>query len=184
MAKINLRGWRDEQAQLRKQNFATNALGAAILGGLVVFAIGFYFDTMKERQAVRNNYLKQEIAILDKDIGQIRELKDKKEQLLDRLNAIQELQGTRPLIVRNFDELVRVLPDELFYTSLSRTGDNLALKGRAASNLEVSTLMRNLNASIWFGEPELSTVGSDNEGQKNFQLGVIIAKPESKEAEQ
>ncbi len=177
MAKINLRPWREEKAQERQKEFSVNILAAALFSGIAVFGIGYYFDEMQGRQEVRNNYLKSETAILDKKLDKIRDLKKKRQQLLDRLNAIQELQGTRPLIVRNFDELVRLLPAGIYYTSLSRTGDFVAVEGRAEDKLDVSSLMRNLDRSIWFGEPELSKVEDSEELLNLFLLTVPIIKP-------
>ncbi len=179
MATINLRPWREEKAQQRQKQFGLNALGAAIFAGVVVFAIGFYFDFMKDRQSDRNKYLKSETAKLDKKIAEIRELKAKRDQLIARMNTIQSLQGTRPLIVRNFDELVRVLPDGMYYSSLSRSGNSINIKGVAEDNWNVSTLMRNLEDSIWFGEPSLSNVGKKAENAYSFNLKVPIAKPKS-----
>ena len=177
MAKINLRPWREEKAKLRQKSFAANVMGAGLFAVIIVLGVGYYFDAMKERQITRNNYLKAETAKLDRKIAEIKELNAKRERLLERLKAIQELQGTRPLIVRNFDELVRVLPDGLFYTSLSRKGARVSLSGKASDNLEVSSLMRNLDGSIWFGEPSLSNVNTEAVGQKAFKLSVGVTKP-------
>ena len=73
-----------------------------------------------DRQGQRNTYLQGKITDLDAKLKEIEELKAQRERLLARLNAIQELQGNRPIIVRNFDELVRVLPDSINYTAVER----------------------------------------------------------------
>lgn len=182
MATINLRPWREERAQQRQKEFTLNALGAAIFAVLIVFLVGFYFDTMRDRQLDRNDYLRTEASKLDKQIAEIKDLKLKRERLLERLNAIQELQGSRPLIVRNFDELVRVLPDGAYYSSLSRKGDMVSVSGLANDNLDVSTLMRNINHSIWFGEPQLSKVDSSSGVENKFNLSVGILKPATEKA--
>ncbi len=182
MATINLRPWREERAEERKKNFVMNLLGTALLAGLIVFAVGYYFDVMKDRQNDRNGYLKAETAKLDRDLAAIKELKEKRAKLLERLTAIQELQGSRPLIVRNFDELVRVMPDGLYYSSLSRKANRVAIAGLAQDNLDVSTLMRNLDTSIWFGEPNLSGVGKGKGNLNTFNLSVPVAKPKADEA--
>lgn len=181
MATINLRPWREERADERKKAFSMNILGAAIFAALIVFAIGYYFDLMKERQNDRNSFLKAETAKLDKDLVAIKKLKEERARLLERMNAIQNLQASRPLIVRNFDELVRVLPDGIHYSSLSRKGNNVAVTGIATDNLDVSALMRNLNSSVWFGEPNLSSVGKSGEGVNSFKLSVGIAGVEEPE---
>ncbi|MCV6611285.1 MAG: PilN domain-containing protein [Amphritea sp.] len=180
MAKINLRAWREEQAAERQKQFAVNAVAAAFLGAVVVFLIGFYFDLQTDRQKARNSYLNQEIALLDAQLKEIKNLKQQRARLLDRLNAIEELQGTRPLIVRSFDEMVRVLPDGIYYLKLAREADTIKLEGRAEKSDDVSTLMRSIYASIWFGEPNLSSVAND-EAMKKFNLTVPVLKPEQDE---
>ncbi|MBR9882202.1 MAG: PilN domain-containing protein [Oceanospirillales bacterium] len=181
MARINLRPWREERDAKLQKRFVGNLLAAAILGALTVFGISYYYDMQMDRQQARNNYVKAEISKLDKKIAEIKELKRQRERLLERLNAIQELQGNRPVIVRNFDELVRVLPDGLYYTSLTRKGDRVTIDGLADLNNDVSSLMRNLNDSIWFGEPTLSRVRAANQ-MRSFNLSVPLKKPKAEEA--
>jgi type IV pilus assembly protein PilN len=115
MARINLRPWREERNAVRQKQFITNLLFTVIMAAAVSFGISFYFDVQMDRQRARNNHLNAEIAKLDEKIKEIKELERQRERLLERLNAIQELQGNRPLVVRYFDELVRVLPDKLYY---------------------------------------------------------------------
>jgi type IV pilus assembly protein PilN len=176
MARINLRPWREERNAARQKQFITNLLFTVILAGIVSFGISYYFDVQMDRQHTRNNYLKAEIAKLDEKIKEIRELERQRERLLERLNAIQELQGNRPLVVRYFDELVRVLPDKLYYSSVSRKGDAVAVAGLAEENKDVSNLMRGMDTSIWFGEPNLSQVRSAG-AARQFNLSVPLTRP-------
>lgn len=183
MARINLRPWREERNAARQKQFVTNLLFTVILGAVVSFGISFYFDVQMDRQHARNNYIKAEIVKLDEKIKEIKELERQRERLLERLNAIQELQGNRPLVVRYFDELVRVLPDKLYYSSVSRTGDSVAINGLAEQNKDVSNLMRGMDTSIWFGEPNLSQVrGAGNVRQ--FNLSVPLTRPKNEEGGQ
>lgn len=176
MAKINLRAWREELAAERQKQFIVNLVAAALFAVAVVFLIGFYIDMQADRQKTRNNFLTQEIGKLDKQLADIQTLREQRARLINRLNAIQELQGTRPLIVRSFDEMVRVLPDGVHYLSLKRSGDTINLAGMAEKSDDVSSLMRHIYASIWFGEPNLSTVANDG-GMKKFNLSVPVLKP-------
>ena len=176
MAYINLRPWREERNALNQKRFVSNLIGSAILAGLVVFGIGYYYDMQMDRQKERNDFLRAENSRLDRQLAEINELNRLRTQLLERLQAIEDLQGTRPLVVRNFDELVRVLPDDLFYTSVRRAGDILTIDGYAVQNRDVSNLMRNLNSSILFGEPNLTRVGTAN-GMREFNLSVPMLRP-------
>jgi type IV pilus assembly protein PilN len=68
-----------------------------------------------------------------------------------------------------------VLPEELYYTSLVRSGEVLTINGLANRNQDVSELMRNLNKSDWFGEPNLTTVGA-NASNRSFNLNVLLSR--------
>lgn len=195
MAKINLRPWREERSAARQKQFITNVLAACLVGAAVVFVAGTYYDIQMDRQGQRNTYLHGKITDLDAKLKEIEELKAQRERLLARLNAIQELQGNRPIIVRNFDELVRVLPDSINYTAVERKesgfketglkGDTLRIEGIVAQNKDVSELMRNMDNSIWFGEPDLAKVGDINSqaGVPSFDLRVLLAKPKAEETQ-
>lgn len=176
MTRINLRHWREERDQARQKAFGIGIGISVALAAAVVFTVGFYFDAQKERQQTRNNFLQSEISQLQKKLVEIKELKAAKEKLLSRLETIQTLQGDRPIIVRNFDELVRVLPDGLYYTGLTRQGNVISVNGRAQVNEDVSALMRSMTGSDWMGEPNLSKVGAED-GQRGFNLTVPLQKP-------
>lgn len=203
MAKINLRPWREERSAARQKDFVTNLVASAICAAALVLMMGYYYDVQMDRQNARNGFLKVNISKLDERIKEIEELKRQRERLLERLNAIQELQGNRPIIVRNFDELVRVLPDGLHYDFLERkevgfagtlNKDAINIKGLALQNKDVSELMRRLNSSIWFGEPNLTQVGALGAGAggarkslalagiREFDLSVILTKPKAEDA--
>lgn len=174
---INLRSWREDRRRDRQQRFVASAFAAAMLAGVLVWSAGAYIESNTLKQKQRNNYLTQEMAKLDSKIAEIKELRNKRERLLERLRAIQELQGNRPVIVRVFDELVRVLPEELYYSSLTRQSESLHIVGRAQSNRDVSMLMRNIDRSPWFKEPNLSSVGKGGDLYKNFDMRVALSKP-------
>ncbi|MCC6076360.1 PilN domain-containing protein [Pseudomonas sp. GCM10022188] len=181
MARINLLPWREQRREERKQRFLV-ALGAVLVGAAaLVFAGDQYLNAMIERQNARNEFVRKEIAVLDARIKEIKELKERRQQLLERMKIIQDLQGNRPIIARVFDQLVRTLPDGVHFTELKMTGKDIAVKGAAESNNRVSTLMRNLDASEWLMAPNLTEVKAVTAGavdQANvFQLTVQQTKP-------
>ncbi|MND74511.1 Fimbrial assembly protein (PilN) [compost metagenome] len=186
MARINLLPWREQRREERKQRFLV-ALGAVLAGAAaLVFAGDQYLNAAIEQQNARNDFLGKEIAVLDARIKEISELKQRRQQLLERMKTIQDLQGNRPIIGRVFDQLVRTLPDGVHFTELKMTGKNIAIKGAAESNNRVSTLMRNLDASEWLTAPNLTEVKAVTAGtvdQANvFQLSVRQTQPGEEEA--
>src|SRR5690606_12890939 len=142
MAQINLLPWREQLREERKQRFLVSLLGVLIVGGGLVFLAGQYLTNSIEQQNARNDFVRKEIAVLDARISEIKELRERRQQLLERMKIIQDLQGNRPIIGRVFDQLVRTLPDGVYFTDLKMTGKNIAIVGAAESNNRVSNLMR------------------------------------------
>ncbi|MCE4068877.1 MULTISPECIES: type 4a pilus biogenesis protein PilN [Pseudomonas] len=185
MARINLLPWREQLREERKQRFLV-ILGAVLLAsGALIFLGDQYFNSAIENQSARNDFLRKEIAVLDARIKEISELKTRRQQLLERMKIIQDLQGNRPIIGRVFDQLVRTLPDGVFFTELKMSGKSISIAGAAESNNRVSNLMRNLDASEWLTSPNLTEVKAVTQGaldQANvFQLTVQQTQPGGEE---
>lgn len=181
MAKINLRPWREELRAEKQKQFVVMILGAAIIAGGVVFLWKSDMDSRIAYQQSRNAYIETATKKLDQQIREIESLKRKRDELLARMKVIQDLQGKRPVIVRVFDELVRTLPDGLFYTELKKGGEKVDIVGMAESNSRISSLMRQFEDSDWFANPNLSNVSAaDNQraGYSQFNLSVQQKTPE------
>jgi len=182
MAQINLLPWREERRQeLKKEFLVTIGLVLALGVGLVLLA-DRVVDGQIQNQKARNQYLAENIKVLDEQVAEIRELQKKRNQLLDRMQVIQELQGNRPIIVRVLDQLVRTVPDGVFYTNLQTRDKVISIKGVAESNNRVSSLMRRLDSSDWLASPNLDAVRSAptyGDQANTFNLTVQIQAPAS-----
>lgn len=180
MAQINLLPWREARRQeLKKEFLATVFLVLALAGGLVLLADRIV-NSQIDNQTARNQYLTENIKELDKQVAEIRDLQKRRNQLLDRMRVIQELQGNRPIIVRVMDQLVRTVPDGVFYTKLTTKDKKISISGVAESNNRVSSLMRRLDASDWLANPILDKVHEAKEfGDQatNFELTVNVEAP-------
>jgi len=171
MAKINLLPWRQELRKEQQRQFFT-VMGLMVVLVIVgILAVHLQYARMISVQASRNDYLKKHIAEVEKQIAEINQLASKKERLLARMEVIQRLQRNRPEIVRLFDEMVRIMPDGVYLTSLKQTGINLRMTGIAQSNARVSALMRNIDQSEWLANPKLDVIESGKkEGARKFTL--------------
>lgn len=181
MAHINLLPWREEERKRKKKEFITITATASILMALVGLASYVFIAGMIDYQLSRNNYLKAEIKKVDDKIKEIADLEKKKEQLISRMKIIERLQGNRPEVVHMFDELVRVVPEGLYISSVTQRGRLITIEGSAQSNARVSALMRALEASDWFQSPSLSVISTTGKGgtkYREFSLQVNQVNPE------
>lgn len=187
MARINLLPWREERRAELQKEFLT------LLGAVVIFAFALVFLVDRsvngaiEAQQTRNQYIEKHIKELDEQVKEIRSLEKKKRELLDRMKVIQELQGNRPIIVRVFDEMVRTVPDGMYYVTLSMANKRIALTGTAESNNRISSLMRNLDSSEWFAGPNLKTVKANpafGDQASDFSLTFNVSTPADKKGDE
>ena len=158
MNRINLLPHREERRKRARQHFFVLAGGTAIIGVLVVVAMHGFYAARIETQVDRNRFLKSEIVKLDKDIAEIKKLRDEIQALLARKQIIETLQADRAQTVHLLDDLVKRMPEGVYLKSLSQKGLRINLLGYAQSNARVSTLMRNIEASPWLENPELIEV--------------------------
>ncbi|MFZ2288319.1 MAG: PilN domain-containing protein [Halopseudomonas yangmingensis] len=187
MARINLLPWREQLREERKKEFLTTLVLVLVLGCALVFLADRQLNAQIDHQNARNELLRKEIQLLDSRIREIEQLQARRNQMLDRMKIIQDLQGNRPIIVRVFDEMVRTLPDGVHFTTLGMKGKTVAIKGAAESNSRVSSLMRQLDASEWLASPNLTAVRAVTSGQLDqanvFELTVQQTAPQSQDAE-
>ena len=181
MATINLLPWREERREEQKKEYLIILASVAVLAVLIVLGWQTYLNASIANQTERNTLLQSRIKELDEQVKEIDELKKKRQELVARMEVIQSLQGNRPEIVHVFDEIVRTLPDGVFYNAITRKEVDVELKGTAESNNRVSSLMRQLDVSDWFGAPELKLVKA-NKGfgpdANDFEMHVKLDKPE------
>ena len=180
MAKINLLPWREQRREARRKEFL--AILGAVAGAAAGLTLAAYLlvGAQINDQNDRNDYLKRHIAELDKKVVEIKELQTRRTQLLDRMKVIQDLQGTRPVIVRVFDEIVRTLPEGVYFRQLKRQAGVITILGTAESNNRVSSLMRRLDESDWFANPNLKSVKANpsfGEQANDFEMTVSVTMP-------
>ncbi|WCM51774.1 PilN domain-containing protein [Pseudomonas sp. WJP1] len=181
MARINLLPWREERREERRKRFLLVLAGVLVGSAGALLVANQVIGNAIERQVARNNYIGKQIAVVDERIKQISDLKARRQQLVERMRIIQDLQGNRPNSGRIFDQLARTLPDGVYFTEVKMAGNTLSITGAARSNNRVSDLMRNLDASDWFDAPSLTEVKATTAGQLDqanvFQLTVRQAQP-------
>lgn len=158
MTRINLLPWREELRQEQKKQFGIMAALTCVLAAAIVGLIHIQMQAKIDYQQSRNRFLTQEIKKVDEEIKEISELQKVRRSLVERMEVIQDLQGSRPSIVHLFTEIVSTVPNGVYLESMIQTGSSLLINGEAESNARVSTYMRNLAASDWLKDPNLTVI--------------------------
>jgi type IV pilus assembly protein PilN len=167
MPRINLLPWRDEERRERKLALFVWLGIATVAAGLVTLASYIWVNSMIDSQTARNEHLKSEIHVLDKENEQINDLEAQKQRFISRMQVIDKLQRSRSEVVHVFDEVVKTIPDGTYLTAVVQTNRRLKFEGVAQSSTRVSTFMRNISASQWLRNPDLEVV----EARKENTLG-------------
>jgi type IV pilus assembly protein PilN len=182
MIRINLLPHRAEKRRARQVQFIALSVISLVLGAMLVGVVQVAISTEISYQERRNAYLKQETAVLDKQIAEINKLREQTQALLARKNVVETLQSTRSDVVHLLDQMLRILPDGVYLKTLRQTGNRINLVGYAQSNARVSTLYRAIEDSPWLDSPSLVETHASGVGTariNEFMLNFNLTKPQA-----
>ena len=147
MIRINLLPHREAKRRARRQQFFMLLGMVSVLAGVIWF-LGFsLISTEISAQTAKNDFLKREVASQEKEIAEIKKLKEQTDSLLARKRVIEALQANRTETVHLFNELARQVPEGIYFKSIKQTGSTIVVTGYAQSNARINTLMNNFNDS-------------------------------------
>lgn len=147
---INLFPWRERQREEQKKNFVMISGGAGFLALFLAFIDWSYQAYRLDDQIQANQLISSAQQDLDIELKQIEQINTNDQIQFKQIQFLHHLQGQRPVTTRLMDELVRLLPEDLHLEKVSRNGSGLTLEGKAVHPSTVSTLLRQLEHSIWF----------------------------------
>jgi type IV pilus assembly protein PilN len=188
MIRINLLPHREEARKRRQQQFGMLAGMTVVIALAVVGAIWFFLDQQVQQQQQNVAYMKGEIAKLDKQIEEIRKIREETASLLAKKQVVEGLQSNRSEPVQLLDQLLRQLPEGVYLKNVKQTGAKVNVSGYAQSNARVSTLMRNLGASPYLENPELVEIKAvpapDKSGNRvnEFNMNISIKRAQAEAA--
>lgn len=179
MIRVNLLPHREIKRKRQQKEFYVAVGIFAGIGVLAWYAGHSWLEGRLNEQNGRNKYLEAEIANLDKQIEEIKKLKEQTAALLQRKKVVESLQANRAETVYLLDQLVRQLPDGVYLKSVLQKGSGVSISGFAQSNARVSTFMRNLEASPYLEKPkliEIKAVADKGSRTSEFSLAVSLTR--------
>ena len=180
MIRVNLLPHRQIRRETRQREFGLMALFSAMAAAAIIF-LGYTLINAKiTAQTERNARLDAAIVKLDKEIADIKDLKDEISTMLERKQVVENLQTNRSQAVIVLDEISRQLPEGMYLKSIRQQGNVISIEGVADTNARVATLVRNLSTSNWMESPslvEIKSVMVNTLKQNAFALNVNIKVP-------
>ena len=185
MMHINLLPHRQLKRAAKQREFGLMGLMAAGAACAVVFLGWQFLSAQNNTQLERNSRLEKANIDLDKQIADIKDLKDQINNVLERKHVVENLQTNRSQAVVILDELTRQLPEGIYLKSIKQAGNLITLDGVADTNARVATLVRNLSVSNWMESPNLVVINAatvNNIKQNDFTVTVSLKVPKTEEA--
>lgn len=177
MTQINLLAWRDELNLQRKKKFQWCCVGMVIFAGLWVALEWMYVNHKCYQQIQINQNIMDENQRLEVHLKPLSGMQKEYHAVMERIQLIHALQGQRPITVRLVDELVRVVPTQMYLTKFARTNNQFVIEGRAENPNRVAELLRHLDASPWYRNAvmnsfiaEISPDNQQHEGTFNPEI--------------
>jgi type IV pilus assembly protein PilN len=180
MIRVNLLPHREMRRRRQQKEFLFTLAGVVLLGAGIWLVVHTTLTSTYENQIGRNQYLGEEIKKLDKEIEDIKKLKEMTSQLLSRKKVVETLQSNRSDVVHLLDELAHQLPEGIYLRSIKQVGGKVTINGFTQSQARVSTLMRNLEASPYLENAnlvEIKAVTQPGSRVNEFILNVLVARP-------
>jgi type IV pilus assembly protein PilN len=186
MIKINLLPHRQQRRAKRQREFNL-MLATAGIAGLAILILGqTYISNAISEQESRNTRLNNAITKFDKDLVEIKALKSKINDVIERKKIVENLQANRSQAVILLDEITRKLPEGVYLKSIKQQGNDISIMGVADTNARVATLVRNINDSEYLASPNLVEIKSEslnNARQNIFTLTLVQKQVEVKVAQ-
>jgi len=180
MIRVNLLPHRQIRREARQREFGLMALFSAVTACAILFMAYTIINGKVDSQLERNQRLNNAITKLDKEIADIKDLREQISAMLERKQVVENLQTNRSQSVIVFDEISRQLPEGMYIKSIKQEGKVITLEGVADTNARVATLVRNFNQSEWMESPiliEIKAITVGVQKQNLFTLKVSLKTP-------
>jgi type IV pilus assembly protein PilN len=140
---------------------------------LVGYAGNFLWASSRasDLKAVENKVkaTREEIAQLDRIIGEVKNIKDQQAQLREKLDTLERLKANRTGPVKVLDALATVTPKRLWLTKVEERNNSIQFVGSALTIDDVSEFMTALKSNPHFSGVELSKTAAATSAQRKTE---------------
>ncbi len=172
---------------IKKKETAKQQIFILVFSVSALLAIGIaVFTVLQTKIITTKNEIERsekELQELKTKIGEIENIKKLQDEVKKKLDVLNQLRRDKSGPASRLAKLSEAVPDKLWLTKYSETGNNVSLGGIAYSEELIAEFMRNLQATGSFTNVELG-VSQQTEingvKAKQFELSCLIksGKPE------
>ena len=177
MAYINLLPWREDALKAQQKKFFSVLSLVALFSCAITLSVSFFYQAKIDGQKTKNNFLKNEVQLLDIRINEIQQLKLKKIALQKRISVVVQLQRSRNVGTQVLNEIARIIPNGIYITQLEKKGNSLFIQGKSHSNNHLANMMRAIGVSDLFVDATLESIITDEKARKllsDFKMHIRI----------
>ena len=177
MAYINLLPWREDALKAQQKKFFSVLSLVALFSCAITLSFSFFYQAKIDGQKTKNNFLKNEVQLLDIRINEIQQLKLKKIALQKRISVVVQLQRSRNVGTQVLNEIARIIPNGIYITQLEKKGNSLFIQGKSQSNNHLANMMRAIGVSDLFVDATLESIITDEKARKllsDFKMHIRI----------
>ena len=162
MIKINLLPVKEDKLITEAKGFIAICLISIVIVVVLIVSNSSLLTAREQESRERIAEADAEIAKLKSIMGEIKNLKDKKAKLQEKMDMIIKLQEQNIGPVRVLDELSLKIPsNKIWADKLTIKGNKLDLDGKTLENQEVANFMKQLENSLFFSNINLKKVTKD-----------------------
>lgn len=155
MIRINLLPVREaERALGRRRQMSLAVLSLIVV--LLILVLPYSFQARKLAQLdAEIESLRREIARLDQQTKEVKDLDTKRAELQAKLRIIEELKQRRTGPAQMLSDLADATPEKLWLTEFTENGGAATIQGLAMDNQTIAEFMRRLQQSPYFYDVDL-----------------------------
>jgi len=142
---------------------------------LALAAVGNYFGYNKFQNDLEtiNTQIKRtrdEIAQLEKTIGEVKSVKSDLKALKDKLDILDQLKRGRSGPVKVMDELAMIIPTKVWLMDFTEGGGDVVLRGEAVAYEDLSAFSKKLKASKHFRDIVIRKASQKPSGTVDWEI--------------
>lgn len=173
MSDINLLPWREAARKQKKLKFYTLFITSVITTLLFLLIIKITMEKQIATKKTIRLHLDQEMVHLHKQLSEVHNLKKRNDILLSKAKRMVQLQYSRSINILFWNEIVRVLPPEIYLTHIEKQESKIVIAGQSSTERDIMQLVKNIKNSNLLTDPQLveEQVGNQKINKnKKFQI--------------